>query len=451
MTSPSSTVSAPTAGRARPGYAAMRMVAEWASGIRDETLHFSFKQRHAILSLEPRADAISMRTRSFTARPKVASVEISVTFEGKPYPLVISGHDHSALFWSESSIEKFLFPYFASVAAEGAGRFFRKLTNAWYRYHPDEVQVCAIAFGCGPKCPAGKTRLTLERMVSLVCLVPNGGAYDLELVALDSFARRFPSRGKAPTEGAIARMPLDPHRETGWKVNGCDGNIVARDAAEFVSGLRGYDVDFAAASGELTPWLPSQSRTPGTEWIPCGMDAVRGDRPAPSSVVLSLEGHHDAVPILPAAGTPAGDPAMEPDSFFWSDGAVEKLLAPYYGSVKGLAAPAFTALLIGAWNGLLARYPGLGPSGVVEVLSAFLQDPDPAGGAAFDGSTDDGSTDDGSTDDGSTDDVPYGVTHLPRSEYIPDALTTSAVESRTRFLTLANPRGQRLSDFTVGR
>ncbi|HEX8432279.1 MAG TPA: hypothetical protein VF625_13405, partial [Longimicrobium sp.] len=219
MTSPASTVSAPTSRRARPGYAAMRMVAEWASGIRDTTLHFGFRDRHATLSERAGPDTISMSTRSFTARPEVESVEFSVTWKGSVHTHIISAGHHSALFWSESSVEKFLFPYFASVAAEHAGRFFRTLTNAWYRYHPDDVMVCAIAFGCGPKCPPRKTKLTLERMVSLVCLVPNGEGYELELVPLHSFRRRFPRRSRgpaAPTDRPVA--PLRP--EQGWTVNG---------------------------------------------------------------------------------------------------------------------------------------------------------------------------------------------------------------------------------------
>lgn len=437
MTSPSSTVPAPTARRARAGYSAMRMVAEWASEIRGETLHFGFERRHATLSNEARHDTVPMHTRPFTTRPEVESVDFSVTFGGTVHTRRISARDHSALFWSESSVEKFLFPYFASVAAEGAGRFFRKLTNAWYRYHPDEVKVCAIAYGC-PRCPPGKTRLTLtlERMVSLVCLVPRGDGYELELVPLDSFARRFPSRGPVGGERRpSAGTPIDLRRERGWNVNERVENIVARDAAEFMSGLRGHDVDFAAAGGELTPWVPID-RT-AVEWFPCGMGAVRADRLAPSSVVLHLEGDGDAVPILPAAAAPAGDPAQEPDSLFWSDGAVEKLMVPYYGSVKGLAAPIFTTVLIGRWNGLLPGDPVIAPCGVLEAIRGFV-------GTAAD--PDDGPTDAAATDD----DTPYAVTHLPRSEYIPDSPATSALEARTRFHTLANHGGQRLSHFTAG-
>jgi hypothetical protein len=212
-------------------------------------------------------------------------------------------------------------------------------------------------------------------------------------------------------------------------------SIVARDAAEFVSGLRGHVVRFRQAEGVLEPWVAEDGpdRHLPDPWIEAETYRVRTDRPAPSRVVLQV-GHSAAdtdVQVVPSPAAPDGDPTNVPDSLFWSDGAVEKLLVPYYGSVKGLGAPLFTTVLLGRWNGLIRRGSRLGACAVLEILQNFLDAPADESHAVQ------------ATEGDPVDDNPFAVTHLPRSEYIPnnvDEPPTQALEGRTQFLTLGGGR-----------
>lgn len=426
MTTHSNTALPDEVHTSRPGYSAMRMVAEWASGVRGEQLYFGFDGTHATLTDVAETGALPMFTRRFTGRPEVQRVFFTVTtMDGVPHTLTIDARETSALFWSESAVEKFLFPYFASVAGSEAPRLFAKLARAWYEYPGNDVQVCAVAYECGPDAPFGRRKLTLEGLVSLVCLVPGKG---LETVPLAEFAERFQGPG-VPGSAPIQPPPGAFRDEGGWALSPSVESIVAREAAEFVSGLRGHTVQFREHEGQLEPWVPEDGhgRHVPDPWIESAMERVRIDRPAPSRVALLVD--DTEMQVVPSPTATPDDPTQVPDSIFWSDGAVEKLLVPYYGSVKGLAAPLFTTMLLGRWNGLIRRGSALGPCAVLEILQNFLDEPGDAAGAQV-------------TADGPVDDNPVAVTHLPRSEYIPDAdePPTQALEGRTQFLTIGGGR-----------
>lgn len=430
MTMYSNTILPDEVHTSRPGYSAMRMVAEWASGVRGEQLYFGFDGTHATLTDVAQTGLLPMFTRRFTRRPEVQGVLFAVTTTaGNTYSLTIDARETSALIWGESAVEKFLFPYFASVAGSEAARIFEKLSHAWYGYPGNEVQVCAVAYECGPAAPSGPRKLTLEGLVSLVCLVPEQDGPELVMVPLADFAARFRGHGVGP---AIVEPPASGfHDEGGWTLTPSVESIVAREAAEFVSGLRGHAVRFRELNGQLVPGVEEHApdRHLPDPWIESGMQRVRIDRPAPSSVVLQVAGSQ--VPVVPSPADPDGDPTNVPDSIFWSDGSVEKLLVPYYGSVKGLAAPIFTTVLLGRWNGLIRRGSTLGPCAVLEILQNFLDEPGDAASAAQ------------AAADEPLDDNPVAVTHLPRSEYIPnnvDEPPTQSLEGRTQFLTLGGGR-----------
>lgn len=430
MTAPSRTVLRPASRKpSLPGYAALRMVAEWASAVRGEQLYFGFDGEHATLAPEPGPGTLPVYTHPFTRRPEVTAVDLTYYVDGCERTITLKGRETSALFWSESSVEKFLLPYFASVAGGAAAPFFRHLAHAWYGYAPDEVQVCAVAIECGPARPAGRKRLTLEGMVALVCVVDG----QLKRVPLKEFAKRFPGHGTGPSSGG--HLGGVPHRETGWPVTGQVEDIVARDAAEFLSGLRGHTVMFETGGGRLTPVVWEGPTGHGREDLAgfeCRMESVRSDRPAPLRVKVHVRdsqgGEHEK--MLLGAGELGADPVLVPDSLFWGDGAVEKLLLPYYASVKGLAAPLFNTLLVGKWNGIIRGEKTTVEAlcRVVAALYGFLGAPEPR------------------VADDPVDENPYAITHLPRSEYIPEpGPGNTPLEARTRFLRLhGDPRGEAL-------
>jgi hypothetical protein len=279
------------------------------------------------------------------------------------------------------------------------------------------VQVCALAYRYGTGAAEGP--LSLDASVGLVCLDRTTCA--LALMTLDDFERTYPSGSARGFRNNVEVVPgQPPERMTGWAADPLD-SIVAREAAELVSGLRGHYVWFTFDDEQLTPWI-APSEDPGLPppegtvlWEGLTV-AVRPDRPPPSSVVVTLAVSGAERTIVPSEDT------MPPDAMFWTDGSVEKLLLPYYASVKGNAAPFFTLWLMTTWDGHI-------PAGDYEEKKAAhaLRKYFPSR----------------ATQDVSDDPPPsevYAITHLPRSEYVSDtgaavANLSPALEHRTAVMT----------------
>jgi hypothetical protein len=322
----------------------------------------------------------------------------------------------SALFWSESAVEKFLVPFYASVAADDAPRFLGRLFDAWYGYPADVVQVCAIALLLGRRPPAENTPLSLARTVGLVCL--EGGGSKLKLRTLDDFTERY-ATGLPRGEGFRGVRSGPPEVRPGWGVTNQPESVVARDVAEFVSGMRGHFVAFTTdgttlvpevCAGESPPPLPKATRFTALA------RPVRPDRPVPSGVTLLVEetpgSQPQPAPLIPAAGDPPVE--FRPDSVFWTDGSVEKLLLPYYASVKGGASWLYQFCLMAKWDGLID--PGcFQPQDVGTALLARVDHiTHPAG----------------RVDEEPAPSTVYATIHLPRSEYADEVAATVVLSVR---------------------
>jgi hypothetical protein len=129
-----------------------------------------------------------------------------------------------------------------------------------------------------------------------------------------------------------------------------------------------------------------------------------------------------------------GEAANIPDSVFWTDGAVDMLMVPYYASMKGHWAPWYLMVLLGKWAGGIAaeiidavelllladvtklllhrlnQTPG-GEHPLREALSRALL------GHLGEGAADGAAL---TVTQGST---VYAIVHLPRSEYVDRPLT----------------------------
>lgn len=405
-----------------PGYAALRMGADWASAVRDAPLRLRYDPETGHMAVGGSGDpGFTLLTRAYAKRPGVKRItfEVEAYLKGKlkTASIELDGESASALIWGESAVEKFMVSYYAEAAGEAAPRFLERLFDAWYCYPSNVVQVCALAYLCGTRAPPEGTQLSLASTVGLVCLEIASGT--LRLHSLDEFTARYTA--SLPRD---ASPPAERHaseRERGWQVGGEVESIVARDCAEFVSGLRGRFISFLTEGRELYPELyptgepvPSPAPT-GTFQFAAVMSPVRGDRPAPMRVIARVKGldgkthDHEVVPAT-------GDPAQIPDSLFWSDGGVEKFMLPYYGSVKGWTAPIYTALMMAKWEGLvppdetdLAAGLDAMKRMIPEIQSGHVrtQDEEPVSPL-------------------------YGLVHLPRSEYT--SSPGMALESRTVFL-----------------
>jgi hypothetical protein len=381
------------------------MAAEWASAVRDRRLNFAYDagSGHMVLDNSGTGPTLPVFTRSFTSRPLVKEVEFSVPQEYaasgmSPPTLRVPGDRVSALFWSESAVEKFLVPFYASVAADDAPRFLDRLFDAWYGYPADVVQVCAIACLLGRQPPADGTPLSLARTVGLVCL--EGGS-TLTLLTLDEFTERY-STGLPRGGERVPREPGPAQVRHGWGITESMESVVARDVAEFASGMRGHFVAFSTEEATLVPVVSPDTSPPEIRGALFGALArpVRPDRPVPSHVVLHVAGT-DGSPIVHTVVPGQGELAPEfvPDSLFWTDGAVETLLLPYYASVKGSGSWFFEECLMGKWDGRIVP-----PSSTCteDVRSAMLHRFDYVTGRAVE------------DPDPST---VYATMHLPRSEY----------------------------------
>jgi hypothetical protein len=401
-------------------YRDFRTVADWASAIRGNFLDFTYGDDTGRMSVELVEEGLVL-TPPNALRPVVTQVEFTVL--GANDPLFLDGHDCSALFWSESAVEKFLFPCFASAAADDASRFLARLSDAWYGYPGRVVQVCALAYRYGIDAELGQ--LSLESSVGLVCLERSSGT--LTLMGLNEFERTYPLGAARGTSSAGLDASGLPHvkQMIGWPAERVD-SVLAREAAELVSGLRGHYVWFTLQDGTLTPWIcPTEEPVLPPEEVAMHVVmhgvavTVRPDRPAPFSVNVAVNVSDDFYQVV----YPGGDAV--PDSMFWTDGAVEKLLLPYYASVKGRFGSFFNLWLMGKWDGFFPP-DCTDPESSVAALRRYF--PGAAAATAADGPP--------------TSEV-YAITHLPRSEYVSTGLEETAgeglspaLEHRTRLLTL---------------
>lgn len=400
-----------------PGYRPLRMAAEWASAVRDEDFYTRYDPRTGrIVAGGTGAAAVTTRTTALARRPTVNKVTVQVRPERGAAPVTfrLQGDAASAMFWGESAVEKFLLSYYASAAADDAAGFLSRLLGAWYGYPARVVQVCALVHLCGTRHPAKGTPLSLEGTVGLLCLEEGKR---LLLWTLSDFEARYAI--ELPRGQGSPRLRV-PGRERGWKVTNTVESIVTRDAAEFVSGLRGQPIVFEYDGGSLCPVVldPEGNRPLGKSFVFAGMaDVIRPDRPPPSRVTLSVDDPPAFEPVT--AELIHGGSDRNPDCVFWSDGAVERFLLPYYASVKGTTAWSFSAVLMGKWDGFIPPAENH-PDEIAERLRRpFLRHLRPEADAAE-----------------PMESTVFAMTHLPRSEYE----ESSALESRT--VLLAREDGQ---------
>lgn len=123
-----------------------RVMADYASGIRGEGAsflctemdpdgrHFRVRPHRAHGLCSDAKDVVTPVNTPFVQpdRPSVEKVEIQA--EGMTGLESLAQYD--AVFWSESAVEKFIFPYYASKYQWHAAHVLTKLSEAWYRYIP---------------------------------------------------------------------------------------------------------------------------------------------------------------------------------------------------------------------------------------------------------------------------------------------------------------------------
>jgi hypothetical protein len=414
-----------------PGYLAMRQGADWASSVRGQTVFFGYDPGAITINQPGTASTVPVSTAySAQSRPTVTSATVQLDgFQD----LVLDGNQFSAVFWTESAVEKFLLPYYVSAAGPYAQTVLSAITGVFYNYPPDEP-VCGLAFGYASEPILGPKQL-LDTLYVISC--QGAGTLGATLACtplgtlLDSTSTSGYTQGMPPAPAASLAVGPDVQTATTSLEPTFVDSVGAREVAEYVSGLRGREVLVYSvlAPGGLDPQLTPVA-APGAELLFTAFAPEPHPwRPRPQ-VTLNVPGQ-DSDPLV----GPSRAPDNVPDAVFWTDAAVEMLMVPYYASVEGHAAPWYLMALLGKWAGLI-------PTGLVDAVELAAQligdlatlltetplqilesavervdGQDPVGLVASD---------------------VYAIIHLPRSEWVDEenpSLETILLENRTFFRT----------------
>jgi hypothetical protein len=316
----------------------LRRVADFAGAVRGAELWTEYDKprrkihrSHAELNTAETA-FVPTRTRPDAIRPLVATVSPGI--DGPD--LVKAGAD--ALFWSEGAVEKFLFPYYASAAGWDAEVFLRRLNDAWYRYDATRVQVLALAHLA--KSPGEDENLTLENSVGVVYARYVGtGLGKADLLRLPEFLDRFGMLPFDPEPLPLPPIPASPPARGTAKERQPFNSVQVRRITETTSGVRGVPVWFTLHNGEISASEQPPVSVAPTDTVILGATETRRARPAPEGYSIeSLNG-----PFLERASLDGYD------AVFWTDGAVERFMLPYYASVMGYQAVPFLTELMKIW------------------------------------------------------------------------------------------------------
>lgn len=131
----------------------MREMTEFASGVRGEEVYFvatpdpdtpgNYLIVPSPVPVPARPDDVVVPCATAVIQPKRPRVKkVTVTFElvdanGAEHTVSRDVSQYDALFWSESAVEKFLFPYYASKYQWAAAHWLRKMSVHWFGFEPD--------------------------------------------------------------------------------------------------------------------------------------------------------------------------------------------------------------------------------------------------------------------------------------------------------------------------
>lgn len=344
-----------------PGYFALRLGADLASAARGTTLYFDYGNGMLEITGPPASPAppppVPVHSRLSGKRTPASEAVVTVTgADGAEYgSITLNATTYCALFWGESAVEKFLLPYYASAGGPHAYQVVHAINKAWYNF-PDRALVCALAFAYPPEALQGEWSLwdTVhvlhvkgEGGQGLQAPYVLGGSGQLAMTPLLQYLEPFPPLLTEVPQPPAAPPPTAPAGPgTGDTTINSTG---AREVAEFVSGLRGFDVSVyrVREPGGLEAFLTSVVQ-PTPALFEATSPNVRAGRPTVSVEMAAGDG-----PLRPLTGTGSGDPTNVPDSVFWSDGAVDMLMVPYYASVQGKGSPWYLMVLLWKWAGII--------------------------------------------------------------------------------------------------
>ena len=329
-------------------YHHLRLMAEWASSLRDQEVGFAVADG-ALWRVGAGAPPRGPELRVPAATPgRYGAVRaLTVAVEGVAEPLDLAPYGADALVWSEAAVEKFLVPYYASCAGSRAGQFLAGLFDAWNGDH-GPVRPVALAHLAHTR---RDVPLTLADTLGVVFLDEEGDVpATLELLPLGTFLAQNPGRWQPAAEPERELVPLGARALPDDAVLPTYAEL--RGIAEWAGSMRGRKAYLAYDPAPPRPRTHHEGRTtripgPGPSptrriVFPVHTPLAVPRRPKPASVLLVPEDGGAPVELF-------RDPHC--DAVFTSTGAMEQFLYPYYASVRGSLALGELRQVSAAWAG----------------------------------------------------------------------------------------------------
>lgn len=390
------TQATPTADVSPLSYTQLRLLAECTAGL-EETVNFVFT---------------AGGTLQTTADPEPSQVLVPARDQGK-YPrnvlrmqagtgteLVLDPGFADAAFWSDSSVQKFVFPYVASCAGKDAAAALWLLQSVWNYYPADQVTVYGLVHVV--RHTSGTPLSSENRLQVVYAERPQPGAQaSLSIAPLGVFYETYPSpQNPAPApQGADGAPPVTYHRGSSGKGRQHPDYAVLRALAEHACSLCDEPRYFMLKAGEdgyrahTTEDLPPVQA--GDIVIPAYNASIPAHRPRLDGVWCH------------AADAPGPNLATRGDAVFWSDGAIDQFMYPYYASKGGMEDGLRDLLEMSyVWTGHVPGLDGWEREALEKEREALKDAAFSEGVAGVEGAEDEPFVD--------------GLVHMPTSEWIPE-------------------------------
>lgn len=318
-------------------YPQVRMLAEAALGLDNTSAVYTFGPANAfgpqmLLAGSPPTPAVVVPAANKTKFTRFSAVEMQVTpAGGGTLSLNAAGYNVDAMFWSDAAVQKFVLPYYASCMGFFAPERLTSLQAAW-NGTAEGTQVVALMHVTGA--PVGQAGNPVPVEPLWVVYVQNNV---LQTTPLSVF----------PTSGAAVEAPplspagsyFPPDLST---VGAYPEYIALRAMAEWSASLSAEPMYFSYDAAQGTFGTPSTDAGDGsTITVPVYNPLAPLDRLPPSQVTLEMTGN----PSIDLLGQGPGA-----DAIFWSTGAIEQFMLPYYASTDGFEGLLDLAAIVIAWD-----------------------------------------------------------------------------------------------------
>lgn len=319
-------------------YHRLRMLAECAAGLEQDT-DFAFTPEGDLhVGAKPRAGTVLVPARGRGRYPRnVVRLHTARTEDGGVEEMRIEPGIADALFWSDSAVHKFVVPYVASCACHDAPQALATLLAAWNYYPADRVTVYALVHVLKD---GGGITLSMENRIHVVYAERRNGSAETTLarLPLGDFVKAYPPAGGPGAGEPAAAAANGSTGSAGHQVAYRHGGesdrsqrpdyTTLRALAEHACALSTGPQYFLFKAGEhgfrqkTTTEMPEME--PGDLVLPAYTPTVPPHRPRLHGVWC--EGEDGG----------ASNVAARADAMFWSDGAIEQFMLPYYASKGGL-------------------------------------------------------------------------------------------------------------------